>query len=60
MENTYRAIYFLELFSLSHGLRMVDALIAATANVYGETLITVNDAHYRMISSLMIQRFHPD
>jgi len=59
-EITSRAIYFLELFSLSHGLRMADALIAATADIYGETLITANDAHYRMIPSLTLQVFRPE
>lgn len=58
-EITSRAIYFLEGFGLSHGLRMADALIAATADLYGETLITANDAHYKMISSLTIQVFRP-
>lgn len=59
-EITSRAIYFLELFSLSHGLRMADALIAATADIHGEILITANDAHYRMIPSLTIQIFRPN
>ncbi|NNM59320.1 MAG: type II toxin-antitoxin system VapC family toxin [Legionellales bacterium] len=58
-EITSRAIYFLELFVLSHGLRMADALIAATADIYSRTLITANDAHYRMISSLPITVFRP-
>lgn len=58
-EITSRAIYFLELFSLSHGLRMADALIAATADISGETLITANDIHYRMISSVKLQVFRP-
>ena len=59
-EITCRAIYFLESFSLSHGLRMADALIAATADLYGEPLLTANDAHYKMISSLSIQTFRPN
>lgn len=59
-EITSRAIYFLEGFSLSHGLRMADAFIAATADLYGETLLTANDAHYKMISSLTLQVFRPD
>lgn len=59
-EITSRAIYFLEIFSLSHGLRMADALIAATSDIQGETLCTANNAHYQMISSLDIQIFRPN
>ncbi len=59
-EITNRAIYFLELFSLSHGLRMADALIAATSDAHGKTLITANNAHYRMIPSVVIQLFRPE
>ncbi|MFN7096091.1 MAG: type II toxin-antitoxin system VapC family toxin [Gammaproteobacteria bacterium] len=58
-EITNRAIYFLELFSLSHGLRMADALIAATSDIYGAILLTANDSHYRMISSLSLKVFRP-
>lgn len=58
-EITNRAIYFLELYSLSHGLRMPDALIAATCDIYGNTLLTANTSHYRMISSLMLKVFRP-
>lgn len=59
-EITSRAVYFIELFSLSHGLRMADALIAATADIHGETLLTANDVHYRMIPSLTLQVFRPN
>jgi hypothetical protein len=55
---TDRSIHFLEEYGLSHGLRMAGALIAATADVYGETLLTGNFIHYRMISSLDIKKFH--
>ena len=56
---TRKAIGFLEFFSLSHGLRMADALIAATSFVHDETLLTANDDHYRMIPSLSLQVFRP-
>ena len=58
-EITARAIYFVELYSLSHGLRMADALIAATCDIHGDTLMTGNTVHYKMISSLTIQVFKP-
>lgn len=59
-EITARAIHFIELYSLSHGLRMADALIAATCDIHGDTLMTGNDVHYKMISSLTIQIFRPN
>lgn len=58
-EITNRAIYFLELFTLSHGLQMADALIAATCDIYGVPLLTANDSHYRMISTLQLIIFRP-
>ena len=58
-EITNRAIYFLELFTLSHGLQMADALIAATCDIYGMPLLTANDSHYRMISTLQLTVFRP-
>lgn len=58
-EITNRAIYFLELFTLSHGLQMADALIAATCDIYGTQLLTANDSHYRMITTLQLTVFRP-
>ena len=56
---TDRAIYLMERFALSHGLRMADALIAATVDIRGDTLLTANAAHYRMIPKLTLQVFRP-
>jgi predicted nucleic acid-binding protein len=56
---TDRAIYLMERFSLSHGLRMGDALIAATVDIRGDTLLTANASHYRMIPELALQVFRP-
>lgn len=56
---TDRAIYLMEKYGLSHGLRMGDALIAAAADIRGETLLTANTAHYRMIPGLTLHAFRP-
>lgn len=58
-EISNRAIYFLELFVLSHGLRLADALIAATSDIYGKTLLTANNNHYSMIPSIKMKVFRP-
>jgi predicted nucleic acid-binding protein len=39
-------------YRLSHGLLIIDALIAATALAHGETLYTKNVRHFRMIPGL--------
>jgi predicted nucleic acid-binding protein len=57
-EITSRAIYLLEKYALGHGLKMADALIAATTDLHGETLLTGNFSHYQMIPALNIKKFH--
>lgn len=41
---------------LSHGLGLLDALIAATAIGLGATLVTYNLKHYRMLTSLRMEQ----
>ena len=41
---------------LSHGLGLLDALIAATAVGHGSVLNTFNERHYRMFPGLTIAR----
>ena len=41
-------------YSLSHGLRLADALIAATALVYELELLTVNQKDFRIIPELAL------
>ncbi|KJV05623.1 type II toxin-antitoxin system VapC family toxin [Methylocucumis oryzae] len=41
-------------YSLSHGLRLADALIAATALVYGLELLTVNKKDFRFVPKLVL------
>ena len=56
---TDRAIYLMERFTLSHGLRMGDALIAATVDLLGDKLLTANAGHYRMVPGVELERFRP-
>ncbi|WP_019864456.1 type II toxin-antitoxin system VapC family toxin [Methylovulum miyakonense] len=41
-------------YSLSHGLRLADALIASTALVYGLELLTINQKDFRFIPELVL------
>jgi predicted nucleic acid-binding protein len=50
------AVGLLYQYRLSHGLLLADALIAATALEYRETLYTKNGRYFRMISGLTVVR----
>lgn len=50
-----RAYRLLKQFSRSHGLRVFDSLIAATAIENDRTLMTRNEKHFRMIPDLKLQ-----
>ena len=52
---TARAIEYHEEFSLTHGISILDALIAATAVEQDAVLATCNDRHFRIIPSLKIK-----
>jgi predicted nucleic acid-binding protein len=54
-----RAIRLLERHALRDGLRVVDAIIAATALEAGTGLATANVRHYRPISGLSLVSFRP-
>ena len=55
----HRGAIYIEEYSLSHGLRAGDAIIAATATDHNLTLCTSNLRHYRPIKELKLKVFKP-
>jgi predicted nucleic acid-binding protein len=49
----------LDAWALSHGLRLADALIAATALELNQPLLTANHKHFAIIPELNIEVFVP-
>lgn len=49
-----RALGYFREFHLSHNLGLLDALIAATAVLYGRPLCSFNEKHYRAVSDLRL------
>ena len=58
-EITHQAIRLVERHALTEGLRLADALIAATALVRGFQLATANERHYRPIRGLKLKIYRP-
>ena len=56
---TNRAIALMETLTLSHGLQLGDALIAATALEHGFPVLTANTRHFSPIEGLQVERFEP-
>jgi predicted nucleic acid-binding protein len=54
-----RAAELIDGLALSHGLRLADALIGATAIEIEATLITANVKHFAAIENLVIEAFEP-
>ncbi len=52
-----KAIHFVGEYALSHGLRVVDALIAASALLHRAKLATGNAKHFRFIPGLTLDEF---
>ena len=54
-----RAAGLIDSQALSHGLRLADALIGATAIELGATLVTANVKHFAAVKGLSIEVFEP-
>jgi len=55
----HRALIYIEAYSLSHGLRAGDAIIAATAAENNMTLVSGNAKHFKPIQGLKLKVFKP-
>ena len=55
--STQQAVALMESLTLSHGLQMGDALIAATALEYGLPVLTANLKHFSAIQGLAVEAF---
>ena len=55
----YRALVYVEEYSLSSGLRAGDAVIAATAVEHNMVLATGNQKHFKPIKDLSLKVFRP-
>jgi len=56
---TPRAIELMESLTLSHGVQMGDALIAATALAHQLPVLTANVKHFGAVSGLKVEAFSP-
>jgi predicted nucleic acid-binding protein len=56
---TLRATELMESLTLSHGLQMGDALIAATALDHGLPVLTANVKHFSPVAGLTVEAFMP-
>ena len=55
----HRAAMYVEGYALSDGLRVADALIAASAVQSGSALMTANTRHYKCIPDIVLERYRP-
>ena len=55
----YRASIYVEEYALSHGTRVADALVAATAVEENLALLSGNVKHFKSIKDLQLKQFRP-
>jgi len=58
-EISAKAMFYVEQHFLSHSIQLADALIGATAIAYGDSVLTGNDRHYKVLKDLEIKIFKP-
>ena len=55
----HRALIYIQEYTLSHGLRAGDAIIAATAAENNMTLVSSNAKHFKPVKELKLKVFTP-
>lgn len=55
----HRATMYIESYALSEGMRVADALIAASAVQSGAALMTGNARHYKCIPDIVLEQYRP-
>jgi len=58
-EISIKAMFYVEQHFLSSSVQLADALVGATAVVYGLPILTGNDKHYRVLKDIEIKKFVP-
>jgi predicted nucleic acid-binding protein len=58
-EISTKAMFLVEQYYLSHSIQLADALVGATAVIYGRPLLTANTKHYTMIKNIIVKKFRP-
>ncbi len=56
-EQSYQTLFLMEKYSLSYGLKMADAMIAASGIVNRQELLTGNYNNYKFISGLTVKKY---
>jgi predicted nucleic acid-binding protein len=55
----HRAVLYMEQHALKDGVKMPDALVAATAVEHGLSLATANVKHFRVLAGVQVVPFKP-
>ena len=56
---SHRAVLYVERHALAHGMRLADALVAATAVEAGQPLMTANIRYYRFLPDVDVRHYQP-